>query len=206
MKSNKSLSKKVLASVLAGTAVLTFAVASYMPASANDDTAQVKTEAVSNNRPHRLGAKMNPVNERVNQAVKDGKITSEQATKLKNAMDEFKQKQKAERKEFMKSLPDKTGISQATLKEIFKKPNKFVNRQNRLATLVQNGQVTQQEADSLNKFFASHKPGSANAPKSHEEAMQQMTSETGISADRIKQIMKLMRPPMGPGPVMPKNQ
>ena len=205
MDMKKSLSKKILASVLAGSAVLTFAVAPYMPVSANDDTTtQPKMETISKDGPHRLGAKNTKFNERINQMVKNGKLTSEQATKLKNAMEEFKHQQQEARKDFMKSLPDKTGISQDTLKEIFRKPAHH-DGQSRLAALVKAGQVTQEESDALTKFFANHKPGAENAPKSHEEAVTMMTKETGISSDRLQEIMKMMRPPMGPGPVIPQR-
>lgn len=205
---NKSLSKKILASVLAGAAVLTFAVTPYMPVSANEGTTQEQTMTVSKDgNPHRLGAKSNMFANRINQMVQDGKITSEQGTKLKNAMDEFRHKQENERKEFMKSLPDKTGISQDQLKEIFRGPNQHNMKgpQERLANLVKDGNVTQAEADAMNKFFTSHKVGSSDAPKSHEDAVKMMAEETGITSDRIEQIMNLMRPPMGPGPVIPRK-
>lgn len=64
------------------------------------------------------------VSHRVQQLVKDGKITSDQAMKLNEEMQRFQRKQQKERKKFMKSLPDKTGIDKDTLKEIFTSPQR----------------------------------------------------------------------------------
>ncbi len=206
MTKHTNLTKKVLASVLAGAALLTFAVTPYMPVSANDGATQEKTEAVAHDG-HGFGHQRGDrgLDQRLEKMVNDGKITSDQATSLKKAMAAFHKKQAAEQKEFMDSLPDKTGISHDTLKNIFQRPV-FQKRQNRLADLVKQGTVTQAEADSLQKFFSSHKPGSEGAPQSREEARAMMVKETGISSDRLDEIMKQMRPPMGPGPVIPQHQ
>ena len=48
--------------------------------------------------------------------VKEGKITQEQADKLKKAIADFQEKQAKERQKFMKGLPGKTGISESTLR------------------------------------------------------------------------------------------
>lgn len=67
---------------------------------------------------------------RVQAMVRDGKITQDQAFKLYDEMDRFERRGHRDHKRFMRSLPDKTGISDATLKELFappKKDKKFKN-------------------------------------------------------------------------------
>lgn len=54
--------------------------------------------------------------------IQEGKITTEQANTLEIVMQNFHQKQKAERQMFMSQLPDKTGISHNTLRELFYHP------------------------------------------------------------------------------------
>lgn len=67
---------------------------------------------------------------RVQDMVREGKITQDQAFKLYDEMDRFERRGHRDHKRFMRSLPDKTGISDATLKELFappKKDKKFKN-------------------------------------------------------------------------------
>ncbi|WP_427112085.1 hypothetical protein [Megasphaera sueciensis] len=51
--------------------------------------------------------------------VQEGKITRGQGDKLESAIHDFHQKEQAKWKTFMNQLPDKTGISKETLKELF---------------------------------------------------------------------------------------
>lgn len=59
---------------------------------------------------------------RLQDMVRDGKISEQQALKLNKAVKKFHAKQAQDRKRFMKSLPERTGISQDTLKELFAPP------------------------------------------------------------------------------------
>ncbi len=51
--------------------------------------------------------------------VADGKITKDQAFKLQNELDRFHERQQKDRQRFMDRLPEKTGISEDTLQELF---------------------------------------------------------------------------------------
>lgn len=110
--------KKVTAVVLAGAAALTLGTAPLAMAAEPAETAGSEARVQHHMPP------MRPFQPdfRIKQMVKEGKITREQAEKLKKAMADFQEKQAKERQKFMKSLPDKTGISESTLRELMVPP------------------------------------------------------------------------------------
>lgn len=61
---------------------------------------------------------------RLQAMVADGKITKDQAFKLQNELDRFHERQQKDRQRFMDKLPEKTGISEDTLQELFAPPQR----------------------------------------------------------------------------------
>lgn len=215
--------KRTTAVLLAGTAAVIFAASPYIPGQAAD----AATGATTNQTTVQQHMKRHPGdmrNGRIEQMVSENKITQEQADKLKDAMKEFRGKQAKERLEFMKNLPKKTGIPEATLQQIFTLPPRMggprMNPQQHMQQLVQNGSITQQEATALETFFKNHRPDGDNQTdvmKKHtgerpdrQQLLKEMSEETGISTDRLQEIMKLAhpqgQPPMGQPPVADSQQ
>lgn len=119
MQTFQSWQKKFLAVTLAGTAAFTLGAAPLAMAAEPAETAQ-STEA-------RKPGKMPPMRPfgpdfRIKKMVKEGKITQEQADKLKKAIADFQEKQAKERQKFMKGLPGKTGIPESILRELMAPP------------------------------------------------------------------------------------
>lgn len=207
------LKKKVLSGLLAGTAAVMLMASPYMPVSAYDTTtAQTQQAATEEGAPgphdgHQKGPQQ-AMTERIATMVKNGKITQDQADKLEVSMKAFHEKQGQEMKAWRDNLPNETGISQDTLKEIFKRPHHQrmspEQMKQRMAQLVQDGKVTQTEMDALQTYFQNHKPDKSQAQKGEKkdpkQMMQNISSETGISTDRLQEIMHMMMPPKGPGP------
>lgn len=88
------------------------------------------SEAYDNRPPQHMEQMMPPAgsaklgfSHRLQAMVADGKITKDQAFKLQHELDKFHQKQQKDREHFMEKLPDKTGISESTLKEIMTPPH-----------------------------------------------------------------------------------
>jgi polyhydroxyalkanoate synthesis regulator phasin len=203
MNIQKSLKQKVMASVLAGTAAAILMAAPFMPVSANDsNNAQPSayTESADGGQHKAPINRHNFFNEKLTKMVNAGTITQDQADKLKAAMKEHKDQVKADHDAWMKSLPDKTGISEQTLKQIFAHPKRHMDpqkMQKRMTKLVQDGKITQTEADSIQNFFKNHKPDQ-NKQKGErpdpQQMLQTMSSETGISSDRLQEIQHMMMP------------
>lgn len=61
---------------------------------------------------------------RLQAMVADGKITKDQALKLQRLMDKEQDRQRRDHRRFVESLPEKTGISEDTLKELFAPPQR----------------------------------------------------------------------------------
>lgn len=61
---------------------------------------------------------------RVQAMVRDGKITQDQAFKLYDEMERFERKGQRDHRRFMHKLPERTGISEDTLKELFAPPQR----------------------------------------------------------------------------------
>ncbi len=121
--------KRILAVSLVSAAAAIMAAMPYGIASAAD------AETGPSVPPPRMERRMGPgpavmpqaklaFSHRIQQMVRDGKLTSDQALKLNKEMQRFQKKQRKERRQFMESLPDKTGIDQDTLKEIFTPPQR----------------------------------------------------------------------------------
>lgn len=122
--------KKLVAASLVGAAAAIVAAVPYGMASAAD------AETGASMPPPRMERRMGPgpavmpqqkklaVSHRVQQMVRDGRITSDQAFKLNEEIKRFQHKQHKERRKFITSLPDKTGIDRDTLKEIFAPPQR----------------------------------------------------------------------------------
>ena len=141
-------------------------------------------------------------NARIDRMVQQGKITSEQADKLKKEIADFREKEAKDHQKFMKSLPDKTGISEATLREIMAPPRMLRGSgpQQRLQQLVKDGSITQSEATALEQSFRKHHPRQGQPPKApadgqrpdRQKLEQELSQETGISTQRLQEIMQLM--------------
>lgn len=121
--------KKLVAASLVGAAAAIVAAVPYGMASAAD------AETGASMPPPKMERRMGPgpavmpqqklaVSHRVQQMVRDGRITSDQAFKLNEEMKRFQHKQRKEQRKFITSLPDKTGIDEDTLKEIFAPPQR----------------------------------------------------------------------------------
>ena len=141
-------------------------------------------------------------NARIDRMVQQGKITSEQANKLKKAIADFREKEAKDHQKFMKSLPNKTGISEETLREIMAPPRlrRGFGPQARLQQLVKDGSITQSEATALEQSFQKHHSRQGQPPKApadgqkpdRQKLEQELSQETGISTTRLQEIMQLM--------------
>ena len=145
---------------------------------------------------------------RIDQMVQQGKITSDQADKLKTALKDFQEKQHKERQQFLKSLPDKTGISEETLRDVLVQPRfrRGPAPQARMQQLVKDGSITQNEATALETYFKNHHPQRDGHKRGErpdfQKIQEEISNETGISTDRLQEIGKLMHPrgPQGEPP------
>lgn len=61
---------------------------------------------------------------RLQDMVGSGKITKDQALKLQRELERFHERQQRNRERFIQNLPEKTGIAEDTLKELFQPPRK----------------------------------------------------------------------------------
>lgn len=198
----KNLKQKIMAGMLASAAAAIVMSLPYISVSANNFVASpmANTNRVSQGQ-HGIGFNhCDSLHERITARVTEGKITQEQADKLENIIQEHTNQLIKEREVWIQHLPDKTGISEQTIKEIFARPDyDKVSQpmQTRIAELVQEGQITQAEADSMHHFFVNHKPGwnrqSGERPDS-QNMLQKMAEETGISAERLKEIHFMVMP------------
>lgn len=117
--------KKMASLALAGVAAAFIAAAPSGMASAADmrNTPPPPPQRIGAPGPA-LGHGTFAFSHRIQAMVRDGKITQEQAFKLNDAVKRFEKKQGKERRKFMKNLPEQTGISEDTLKELFAPPKK----------------------------------------------------------------------------------
>lgn len=204
MKMLHTWQRRTLAAVLAGTAAVMIGVAPFAIAQAAD-TADAAAGASTRPKMTRQMPPMHPgigQNARIDRMVEQGKITSEQANKLKKAIADFREKEAKDHQKFMKSLPDKTGISEATLREIMAPPRMLrgFGPQQRLQQLVKDGSITQSEATALEQSFQKHHPRQGQPPKApadgqrpdRQKLEQELSQETGISTIRLQEIMQLM--------------
>jgi polyhydroxyalkanoate synthesis regulator phasin len=204
MKMLHTWQRRTLAAVLAGTAAVMIGVAPFAIAQAAD-TADAAAGASTRPKMTRQMPPMHPgigQNARIDRMVQQGKITSEQADKLKKAIADFREKEAKDHQKFMKSLPDKTGISEATLREIMAPPRMLRGSgpQQRLQQLVKDGSITQSEATALEQSFRKHHPRQGQLPKApadrqrpdRQKLEQELSQETGISTQRLQEIMQLM--------------
>lgn len=204
MKMLHTWQRRTLAAVLAGTAAVMIGVAPFTIAQAADTT---DAAAGASTRPKMI-RQMPPIhpgigqNARIDRMVQQGKITSEQADKLKKAIADFREKEAKDHQKFMKSLPDKTGISEEMLREIMAPPRlrRGFGPQARLQQLVKDGSITQSEATALEQSFQKHHSRQGQPPKApadgqrldRQKLEQELSQETGISTTRLQEIMQLM--------------
>lgn len=204
MKMLHTWQRRTLAAVLAGTAAVMIGVAPFTIAQAADTT---DAAAGASTRP-KMTRQMPPIhpgigqNARIDRMVQQGKITSEQANKLKKAITDFREKEAKDHQKFMKSLPNKTGISEETLREIMAPPRlrRGFGPQARLQQLVKDGSITQSEATALEQSFQKHHSRQGQPPKApadgqrpdRQKLEQELSQETGISTTRLQEIMQLM--------------
>ena len=204
MKMLHTWQRRTLAAVLAGTAAVMIGVAPFTIAQAADTT---DVAAGASTRP-KMTRQMPPIhpgigqNARIDRMVQQGKITSEQANKLKKAIADFREKEAKDHQKFMKSLPNKTGISEETLREIMAPPRlrREFGPQARLQQLVKDGSITQSEATALEQSFQKHHSRQGQPPKApadgqkpdRQKLEQELSQETGISTTRLQEIMQLM--------------
>ena len=202
MNMEKKLKQKIMAGLLASAAAAIIMAVPYISVSANNSVTgpMAGTDQVSQGQ-HRMGSNhCDSFHERITAMVTEGKITQEQADKLENVIQEHTNQLIKEREVWIQHLPDKTGISEQIIKEIFARPDYHrtpLQVQNRMAALVQEGQITQTEADSIQNFFVNHKPdwSRQNGERPDMRNMwQQMAEETGISAERLKEIHFMVMP------------
>lgn len=215
MKMLHTWQRRTLAAVLAGTAAVMIGVAPFTIAQAADTT---DAAAGASTRP-KMTRQMPPIhpgigqNARIDRMVQQGKITSEQANKLKKAIADFREKEAKDHQKFMKSLPNKTGISEETLREIMAPPRlrRGFGPQARLQQLVKDGSITQSEATALEQSFQKHYSRQGQPPKApadgqrpdRQKLEQELSQETGISTTRLQEIMQLMHQ-QGPRDEAPK--
>lgn len=204
MKMLHTWQRRTLAAVLAGTAAVMIGVAPFTIAQAADTT---DAAAGASTRP-KMTRQMPPIhpgigqNACIDRMVQQGKITSEQANKLKKAIADFREKEAKDHQKFMKSLPNKTGISEETLREIMAPPRlrRGFGPQARLQQLVKDGSITQSEATALEQRFQKHHSRQGQPPKApadgqrpdRQKLEQELSQETGISTTRLQEIMQLM--------------
>lgn len=215
MKMLHTWQRRTLAAVLAGTAAVMIGVAPFTIAQAADTT---DAAAGASTRP-KMTRQMPPIhpgigqNARIDRMVQQGKITSEQANKLKKAIADFREKEAKDHQKFMKSLPNKTGISEETLREIMAPPRlrRGFGPQARLQQLVKDGSITQSEATALEQSFQKHHSRQGQPPKApadgqrpdRQKLEQELSQETGISTTRLQEIMQFMHQ-QGPRDEAPK--
>jgi len=215
MKMLHTWQRRTLAAVLAGTAAVMIGVVPFTIAQAADTT---DAAAGASTRP-KMTRQMPPIhpgigqNARIDRMVQQGKITSEQANKLKKAIADFREKEAKDHQKFMKSLPNKTGISEETLREIMAPPRlrRGFGPQARLQQLVKDGSITQSEATALEQSFQKHHSRQGQPPKApadgqrpdRQKLEQELSQETGISTTRLQEIMQLMHQ-QGPRDEAPK--
>ena len=211
MKTFHQWQTKVTAAALTGAALFTLGTAPLALAAEPAETAGSEARVQHHMPP------MRPFQPdfRIKQMVKEGKITQEQAEKLKKAMADFQEKQAKERQKFMKSLPGKTGISEATLRELMVPPRfrHGPGPQLRLQQLVKDGTVTEKEAAALEKAFKDHQPQTGQRPAEgqrpdRQQMEQKLSEETGISTSRLQEISQLMHQqgPQGEAPQGPEEE
>ena len=204
MKMLHTWQRRTLAAVLAGTAAVMIGVAPFTIAQAADTT---DAAAGASTRP-KMTRQMPPIhpgigqNARIDRMVQQGKITSEQANKLKKAIADFREKEAKDHQKFMKSLPNKTGISEETLREIMAPPRlrRGFGPQARLQQLVKDGSITQSLATALEQSIQKHHSRQGQPPKAPADGLkpdrqkleQELSQETGISTTRLQEIMQLM--------------
>ena len=201
------LRRKIAAITLAGAAAAILITAPYAFVSADDTTSASQNAGMTQQTSQMPHPQFNMENH-IQQYVTSGKITSEQAAKLQKALQEQHQKNKTDHEKFMKELPDKTGISEDTLKEIMKRPDfkgkRMGNPGQRMQQFVKDGKVTQAEATALETYFKNNHPQKPEAGatkqqrKSPDEMCQEIATGTGLSQSRVKEIMELMRPQGAP--------
>ncbi|MBS5581280.1 MAG: hypothetical protein KHX20_01640 [Megasphaera sp.] len=199
MKQIRTWQKYVAGALLMGTATVLFSLSSVLPVEAADATSGASTMPPQRQEDPMAG-RVNPIDHNIDTLVQEGKITQDQATKLKKACQDFQKKEQKDHQAFEKSLPSKTGIDESTLKEIFKRPQRRGNHRNpqaQLNSLVAQGKVTQEEATTLDTYFKSHRPDKESTETRAERPdtdsmISQMSEETGISKDRLQEIGTLM--------------
>ncbi len=122
--------KKMTMAVLAGAAVFLFSAVPFSMASAADCRGGHAAPPPPPPPPHHMqapgpdwrGESTFAFSHRVQDMVRDGKITLDQAMKLNGEMKKFKRHPGRDHRRLMQSLPDTTGISEDTLKELFAPP------------------------------------------------------------------------------------
>ncbi|MCI1821265.1 MAG: hypothetical protein LKI76_08920 [Megasphaera sp.] len=198
----KNLKQKIMAGMLASAAVAIVMALPYISVSANNSVAapMADTDRVSQGQ-YRMGFDhCDSLHERIATMVTEEKITQDQADKLENIIQEHTNQLIKKRDVWIQHLPDETGISEQTIKEIFSRPDYYsVSQQiqDRMTGLVQEGQITQAEADSMQHFFMNHRSGWNRQNGEHPDLrnmLQQTAEETGISAERLKEIYFMMMP------------
>lgn len=216
MQIHQILRRKVAAITLAGAAAAILITAPYLFVSA-DDTASASKNAGTTQQTSQMSHPQGNMENHIQEYVTNGKITSEQAAKLQKALQEQHQKNKENHDKFMKELPDETGISEDTLKEIMKRPDfkskRMGNRGQRMQQLVKDGKVTQDEATALETYFKNNRPQKSEAGaekqqrqrKSPDEMSQEIANGTGLTQSRVKEIMELMRPQGNPPQGQPQQ-
>lgn len=201
MRGIQNIERKFSAALLAGAAVAVLAAVPFTSSFAADTDnppAPPMMGAPRENMAHQADK-----DKHIDDMVTAGKLTSEQGEKLKAALKEFSAKQRSERKAFFDSLPNKTGISESTLKEVFR-PRHGRGHDNPKAAmdkLVEQGKITQQEAEALNAFFTKRAENMSartdtddrNRPDP-QQFLADMSASTGISSERLNEIRELMRP------------
>lgn len=199
MKQVRTWQKYVAGALLMGTATVLVSLSSVLPVEAAD--AAAGASMMPTQRQERsLEGRKNPIDHKIDRFVQEGKLTQEQATKLKKECQDFQKKEQRNHQTFEKNLPSKTGIDENTLKELFKRPKRWgyhKNPQEKMNSLVAQGKITQEEATALEQYFKNHKPHTEDLQKRGERPdrdsmMTDMAKETGITKDRLQEIGDLM--------------
>lgn len=199
MKQVRTWQKYVAGALLMGTATVLVSLSSVLPVEAAD--AAAGASMMPTQRQERsLEGRKNPIDHKIDRFVQEGKLTQEQATKLKKECQDFQKKEQRNHQTFEKNLPSKTGIDENTLKELFKRPKRWSyhkNPQEKMNSLVAQGKITQEEATALERFFKNHRPTKEDFQKraerpDREGMLSLMAEETGISKERLQEIGTLM--------------
>lgn len=109
---------------LAGAAVAIMAASPYAMAEAHDGGPGMTPQRLEQRQGQMIQRKMD-FSRRLQAMVADGRVSRDQALKLQNLLSRHQKKQQEnarEQRRFMESLPDKTGISEDTLRELFAPP------------------------------------------------------------------------------------